>query len=125
MLSLSLSLNLKKVRIPCAPICCLRRTPRRQRRDFGLDLLEDVQLDLAAREFAGQAHIAERLDGGDCLVDQPCHLVDFHWAEAALGQPRRAQADAHRQRCLRVAGDRVFVGHDAGHVQDADGRFAA
>ena len=46
-------------------------------------------------------------------------------AEAALGEPGRAQADAHRQRGQRVAGDGVLVGDDAGQVQDADGRLAA
>ena len=113
------------MRIACLASLRLGRALRRQRRDLGLDLLEGVQIDLAAREFTGQAHIAERLDGGDGLVDQPRDLVDFSGTEAALGQPRRAQADTHAKPGGGVAGDRVFVGDDASHVQDADGRFAA
>ncbi len=41
------------VRVPGAAILRLRRAPGRQRGHLGLDLLEGVKVDLAARQLAG------------------------------------------------------------------------
>ena len=125
-LDLSLILNLiLKMRVARAAILRLGCAFRGQRRHLRPHFLEDVQVDLASWQLAGQALVAEGVDVRHDPVNQSGDLVDLGGAEAALREPRRAEPDAHRQAGLRVAGDGVLVGDDARHVEDAHGRLAA
>ena len=63
---------------------------------------------------AGQQHVGH--DVGQC--------AGLLLVEAALGDPRRAEADAARVGGILVAGDGVAVDDDAHQVEDARGLIA-
>ena len=108
-----------------APVLRLGDALGRQVGDLRFDLLQGIESDLAARQFAQQADVAERLNLGHGPVDQVRHLVHLRRPEPPLAQPGRAQANAHRLRRDLIAGDGVPVGHNARQVQDAHGWLAA
>ena len=79
----------------------------------------------APLHLAAAAQVAERRAGEQHIGHDIGQALRLRLAEAALGEPGRAQAEARRPERRFVAGDGVAIEHDPGQVEDARGHVAA
>ncbi len=115
----------KKVRIVALGGCVIYPSFVGQLGHFALDALQNIQVDLAARQFPGQPLVCKGMDMRDDVVHKAGDGIHILRAKSTLGDPRGAKADSAGQGGQVIARNRVLVHDDAGQVKYARRHLAA